>query len=348
MRIESSSVGLQSQHALFQKHVVRESLEVWGPGRRQGGAPRAASPGPVRPRLPAPAPPPPDAPEKSDEIQDDEALDPGLLALKYLIEKMLGHKIRLLSLKDLQPHADPIELQDPANAQAQAQAAPQQQAGAEYNRYESYQEVEAAQFSAAGVVRTTDGKEIAFKLELQMQREFFTEDNLTIRVGAPKAKDPLVINFGGSAAQLTDARFSFDLDGDGTAESMPVLASGSGFLAFDRNGDGSINSGQELFGAATGNGFSELAAYDEDGNHWIDENDSIFNKLSVWTKAGDGAETQLSLAQAGVGAIYLENVSTPFDLKSADNTTRGNIRSTSVVLMENGTVGTVQQMDVVV
>ena len=37
----------------------------------------------------------------------------------------------------------------------------------------------------------------------------------------------------------------------------------------------------KLFGTSSGDGFKDLAEYDEDGNGWIDENDSIFNRLKV-------------------------------------------------------------------
>jgi hypothetical protein len=56
----------------------------------------------------------------------------------------------------------------------------------------------------------------------------------------------------------------------------------------DRNGDGAIDHGRELSGATTGDGFAELAAYDEDGNGWIDENDSIYQHLRIWSKDAQG------------------------------------------------------------
>jgi hypothetical protein len=45
--------------------------------------------------------------------------------------------------------------------------------------------------------------------------------------------------------------------------------------------DGRVNDGRELFGPRTGDGFAELAAYDDDGNNWIDENDGIHDNLSI-------------------------------------------------------------------
>ena len=60
---------------------------------------------------------------------------------------------------------------------------------------------------------------------------------------------------------------------DGRKDNISFVQPGSGFLAVDKNNDGKINNGKELFGPNTGNGFDELAKYDSDGNQWIDESD---------------------------------------------------------------------------
>lgn len=135
----------------------------------------------------------------------------------------------------------------------------------------------------------------------------------SLRMGdARQKKDPLVINFAGTAAQLTDTKFSFDLNADGTAEQVSFLAGGSGFLALDKSGDGKINDGSELFGPATGQGFQELAAYDDDHNQWIDENDSLYTQLCLFNKDVQGNDVLSTLKQANIGAVYLGNVTTPF------------------------------------
>jgi len=127
-----------------------------------------------------------------------------------------------------------------------------------------------------------------------------------------------------------------------------MLAPAHGFLALDRNSDGFINNGSELFGPRTGDGFAELAEHDTDGNNWIDENDSIYEKLSVWIMDNQGNMSQSNLKDRGIGAIYLGNLSSKFDLKGPDNALVGQISNTSVFLNENGYPGTVQQLDLVV
>lgn len=228
--------------------------------------------------------------------------------------------------------------------QAQGPPARQQGFGFAYDSYESYEESESTSFAAGGVVKTKDGREINFQLALNMNREFRQEESLSIRGGQAQI-DPLVINFDGDTVELTDSKFEFDLDADGEDESISFLQSNSGFLAFDRNGDGQINDGSELFGPSTGNGFSELATYDQDGNRFIDEGDAIYDKLSVYNKNADGEDQLTSLRDAGVGAIYLESVSTEFSLNDENNEQDGQLRSSGIYLEEDGGVGTVQQVD---
>lgn len=162
---------------------------------------------------------------------------------------------------------------------------------------------------------------------------------------ARQKKDPLVINFDATAAQLSDARLAFDLDADGSAERVPFVGPGSAFLALDRNGDGQIGGGGELFGPSTGNGFAELASYDQDRNGWIDENDPVYAQLLAWSKDGSGSDSLTPLKEGGVGAIYLGAAETQFDVKDQRNDAKGQVRSTSVYLREDGSAGTAQQID---
>ena len=160
--------------------------------------------------------------------------------------------------------------------------------------------------------------------------------------------DPLVINFDGTAAELQDLRFAFDLDGDGQAENVPLLAGNRGYLALDRNQNQRIDNGLELFGPATGQGFAELAQHDDDGNGWIDENDAVFSQLRVWTPSADGTGPLRTLQDMGVGALHLTSADSPFALRGEHNSALGAVRSTSIYLREDGGAGTVQQIDLVV
>jgi len=212
----------------------------------------------------------------------------------------------------------------------------------EHFRYES----EEVSYQAQGIVKTADGRTINVDINMYMSRQFVSYMGINVETSRPI--DPLVINYGGTAASLMGERFMFDLTADGSLDSLAVLGEGSGFLAIDRNGDGKINDGSELFGPSTGCGFSELRKYDTDGNGWIDENDEIFDKLVVWHRDKDGNDTTYTLKELGIGAIYLGDIATEFSFKDDNNGTLGVMRSTSFFLKECGGAGTVSHIDMMI
>ena len=178
-----------------------------------------------------------------------------------------------------------------------------------------------------------------------MSHSFVEYESQTIEGGTP-LKDPLMLDFGGPASALSDTQFAFDLDGDGNDDALPTPLSGKGYLVFDRNNNQRIDDGSELFGPRTGNGFSELAALDQDGNGFIDEGDASFSQLGVWQPGqGDDGRSFQTLAAAGIGAVGTQSTSTPFALKDAQNQLVGMMRASGIYLNENGTVGTVSQVD---
>lgn len=209
-------------------------------------------------------------------------------------------------------------------------------------------EVENTAFSTNGVARTADGREISFNVELEMSRSFMAVNESYVQ-SIEILRDPLVINLGSEVAGLSDQKFYFDIDADGKMDEISYLEGNSGFLALDKNNDGEINDGSELFGTKSGDGFKDLAMYDEDGNGWIDEADSVFDNLKIWTKNSDGTDSLIAIGKAGVGAIYLGSATTQFSINSLDdNSTNGVIQKTGVFLKENGSVGTIQHIDLAI
>lgn len=209
-------------------------------------------------------------------------------------------------------------------------------------------EFEGSTFASTGVVKTQDGRSIDFNIEVSMSRAFMSKVDILESHEYIKT-DPLVINLDGNVGKVTDQKFLFDLDSDGQEEKISFAGEGSGFLALDKNGDGKINNGSELFGTKSGDGFKDLAQYDMDGNGWIDENDDIFSKLKIWTKDAGGKDYLIDLKKADVGAIYLGNVDTQFSLKNDDNLLNGEIKKTGIFLKESsGVVGTINHIDLAV
>jgi hypothetical protein len=208
----------------------------------------------------------------------------------------------------------------------------------------SYEAAEQTRVSASGTVQTADNQEIDFSLDLSMARQFSHKNVTQQTASGGVLVDPLVVRTNASAPLLTGGQFSFDLDLDDTAEDLFLPGTGTAFLALDLNGDGQINDGSELFGPSTGDGFAELAQYDADSNQWIDENDGIFDDLTLWEQDG-GAMTLTGLKAAGIGAIYLDGISSLFNLTSSDNQMRGQVAKTSIALTEAGKALPVHEVD---
>jgi hypothetical protein len=185
---------------------------------------------------------PPSPPPAKPPVEDDEPHhDFKTWLLKLVVEIFSG------------THIDEPELENDAPETTQPRE-PVVDLHYERVRYEA----ERADFHAQGVVTTADGRQIALDVKVGMQREHY--ERFALDASNKKAQDPLILNFDNATTTLGGRRISFDLDLDGTTDSLTLPAQGSAFLAIDRNHNGQIDDGSELFGPDTGNGFEELAA----------------------------------------------------------------------------------------
>ncbi len=346
MIIKNSVIQLNSQHQFLKSSQQSESLRVW-----KTQEPPVRLTGKEHPL---------DGLSLSESAKihktEKESLDLSevpdanhgvrLQIIRQMVKALTGHEFKVFSANELTAKADDdiknvaIDITPPANQQPSARF------GLVYQHRSVYRESESTSFSAVGSIQTQDGKSIEFSVQLNMSREFRMETNLSLTAGDPEKKvDPLVINFDGNAAALSQTRFEFDIDANGTTEQIAALRPGSGYLALDKNQDGVINDGSELFGPNSGNGFAELAKYDSDNNNFIDQADPIYNRLRIWQRHEDGSQQLTALGDNNIGAIYLGHVTTPFQLRTADNQSLGEVTGTGIFLTEDGKTGTVQEID---
>ena len=132
--------------------------------------------------------------------------------------------------------------------------------------------------------------------------------------------DPLTLDLDGDGLETvginTASPILFDHDGDGIRTGTGWVKPDDGFLVLDRNGNGTIDSGRELFGDSTllagggtaADGFAALAAEDTNADGRVDALDARFADLRIWrdlNQNGISAAGELStLAAAGIVAIH--------------------------------------------
>jgi hypothetical protein len=131
---------------------------------------------------------------------------------------------------------------------------------------------------------------------------------------------PLVLDLNGDGITTLNlaAGVAFDVNATGTKVSTGWVGGGDGLLALDRNGDGVINDGSELFGSGTTlgngskatNGYTALAELDTNGDGVVDAKDSAFSNLRVWVDGNaDGvsqADELKSLQDLGITKLNLD------------------------------------------
>lgn len=146
------------------------------------------------------------------------------------------------------------------------------------------------------------------------------EDDVENAGNTPAPRDPLVIDLGHEGILLTsvDNGVYFDLDNNGFAERTAWVGPEDGFLVLDRNGNGKIDNGGELFGdqvilkngSKSESGFEALSEVDENNDGIIDINDNQFSSLMVWidiNQNGISEQNELtSLDKLSITSISLD------------------------------------------
>ncbi len=121
--------------------------------------------------------------------------------------------------------------------------------------------------------------------------------------------DPLALDLDGNGLQTTGVRngVHFDINADGVTDKTSFVSGGDAFLALDKNNNGRIDNGKELFGDQNGaaNGYEELRKYDDNHDNRIDSNDAVYERLRLFRMDDDGNQLISSAKDSGVKAIAL-------------------------------------------
>lgn len=147
---------------------------------------------------------------------------------------------------------------------------------------------------------------------IQLEFKFEFSATVSVQQGMVQEADPIVLDLNGNGIQLTSYRDGarFDIQGSGRAVNTAFVTGGDAFLAIDRNGNGVIDSGRELFGDQNGaaNGFEELRKLDTNGDGRINALDRDFDKLLLWRDNGNGITEPgelMTLRDMGIAEISL-------------------------------------------
>lgn len=262
-----------------------------------------------------------------------DGLDPKYRVMALLLEALTGQKVTTTNF-----HTKATTGSSPSSNSS----TPTQSNSPIFEYKYHMKELSKMNFSAEGKVTLTDGSPREFSLSIEWAQSFSESQQLRIQDGQI-FNDPLVISFGGEQPLSTNA-FAFNLTGK-EGQTIPYLLGNAGYLALDKDGDGAITKGSELFGPQTGKGFMELSAYDNDKNGWIDSGDTIFKQLKIWT-VSESSDTLLSLKEAGIGAVSLKTASLDYTLKSDASTPVANFKNVSVALGEKAGVYGVFEVDI--
>jgi hypothetical protein len=255
----------------------------------------------------------------NESVDDESAIahslsdDPKLLAqLNFVLQFLRKHSPELAKtfLKSLRAGIEgPAESGSPTNNQTVQSMGSSNNTASSITATSLNIEIE---FSSRTEINTAaDGTEVSLqKVESARISISFTSVSLSASSQNRKA-DPIVLDLDGNGIKATGIQDGklFDINADGKMDLTSFILGKDGLLALDRNRNGKIDNGSELFGDQHGalNGFEELRKLDKNEDGVVDAGDSGFADLGVlMIKQGHPDEMQLtSLAQAGVAALRL-------------------------------------------
>lgn len=357
MKIEQYAMKMEQQHALQQASHINEKISIWHANRP---APAAA------PAQHAAANPPPAklaasnaglddvniSPAAQKAIDEEQQLKPSLSLMKQILESTFGIKMQegSISWSLNQSSSQSVSLQQTSQGSSNTDSSNNAESASDLamriEREFVYQEQESWQFSVNGQIKTADGKDLSFSLDVSLSRQFEIRQSEVFNFGAA-TKDPLMLTLDQSAGDLAGAKVRFDLDGDGKEDWLPMaMGQRGGWLVLDKDQNGKVDDRSELFGPQTGNGFAELAQLDSDSNGLIDKRDQLFARLKLWQGRSDGQDTLTPLQDLNISALLLQNTDANFRHADEQGQTLAQLRKAGVYLDGDGKAGLISQLDV--
>lgn len=132
---------------------------------------------------------------------------------------------------------------------------------------------------------------------------------------------PLVISFDGAPVTFDHDLRSFAFHGDAVRTAWPTAA--TPWLAMDRNGDGVIDAGAELFGPQAKNGFEALAELDDNHDGMIDARDAAFGSLVLWADRNADRKSTPDELTALASVVTAIPLSSRLDVRCSDGDCEG-------------------------
>jgi hypothetical protein len=240
---------------------------------------------------------------------------------------------------------DSVERVDPSDWQASPidTVAAEAPLAIRFERVEERFEAESVRLDIRAQVDWGDGRQTKASLSLRMERQLYQHQVTRLEIG--QRQDPLLVNLDGQGGALSQRRVDFDLRADGQLRAMPTPAAGNALLARDIDGNGRIDDGRELPGAISGDVWRSLRGLDDNQDGLLDASDNAFEQLRLLRYDSDGAQHLLSLASAGIRALSLDAVDSPYSLTAADGERLGEILSSGFYLHDDGQLGVAQRID---
>ncbi|WP_457282706.1 calcium-binding protein, partial [Polaromonas sp. P5_D5] len=231
---------------------------------------------------------------------------------------------------------------DPATAQKAKDWMDKVPGPANWDQIKRFLDIVGSQFSGIG--------DIDYDINGNVNSNFTSARNLVIR------RDPLVLDLDGDGLELAGASGAtlFDHNADGIKTGTGWARPDDGFLVRDLNGNGTIDTGRELFGVDTiksnstlaTDGFDALRDLDANGDGFITSADAAFSELKIWQDANQDGITQSgelkTLTELNITSIGVNGSSTG---PQAGQVINNNTVALSATFTQNGQTHTVGAID---